>query len=166
MSQAMRKILMIAVLMLAPVFGVSAATYLSYISLGDIEKDPSLLVIDQEAKIMWVGHAGRAITLCDEASDYFCFESPAFTFSVPKHDLQIGRQWKLKNVSFEIMGIKPLAALGLSIDCFLIESRQGTSDYTFYFSERLGLLAMNIVDDENFDEGFFISTNPRGFPFE
>lgn len=144
-----------------------ASVYLSYDGLSDVDGDPAGIGIDQDKRIMWIGHAGREMTLCDDSSPYFCFEGPALRFFVPKERaMTVGQAWAGGGVSFEIVGTSAVGALGIVVECFVISSTQGDDVIRFYYSQEKGLVGMNFRNVVNGEQFFYLVQGSRGFPHD
>lgn len=144
-----------------------ASVYLSYDSLSDADGSPGQIGIDQQQGIMWIGHAGREMTLCDESSPYFCFEGPALRFFVPKERaMTIGQSWAGGGASFQVVGMSAVHALGTDVECSVILSTQGDDAVMFYYSQENGLIGMNFRNVVNGEQFFYLVKGGRGFPHD
>jgi len=145
--------------------GDSSSSYVSYghAARNGIEAD--VIGLDFEKEILWVGHAGRGMTLCDPGESFFCFDAPALSFSVPKKKLKIGDNWETNGFVYNVDRTQVISALGVSIDCLVVVSSQKGREIHFFYSSDRGLIAMWLSSTKKEEASFFLSEQGRGFPY-
>jgi hypothetical protein len=156
---------MLPIILMAAMATSATNEYVSYSGYREPIIHLNSIKIDTVKKILWVGHAGRGMSVCAPTDRFYCFQSPPVSFAIPKYAIDVGDTWSLKGIGYTVKRIQKISVLGVSADCFVVASMQGKKEIEFFYSEDRGLVAMWFPSRKSADSNFFISVKEKGFPY-
>ena len=98
-----------------------------------------------------LGEYGIKATFCSKSSPYYCVNSDAFSFAVPKALTRAGDSWVVSGHRYKVSGsLRYVTILGRALKVMVILSTDrapnGTTGSTyFYYSPQLGLLGYSVI---------------------
>lgn len=160
MNRSMRHAcyLLLGFLLSAPNFAKGEYRYYAYTDLT-LDDAPSELIIEPEKNRVRVGHAFRSAEFCEDPN-FYCVESRAIAFKVPRSGLSLGQTWTSSLGSYRVSSETSLRMLGVKIDVFLVSRVDDGA--IFYYSARTGLVAFSIKNSMG-GRDFFVSDSKPAF---
>lgn len=127
--------------------------------------EPGGFSIDAAEGVLWRGHAGVGLRMCEEADDYYCFHGPALSFAVPKAPMSVKQSWSRYGRKYVAIAHGSMRLLGRSIDVHVIESVDDLDRRRrFYFSDEFGLVAVASSSPERTTTETYYSRELYGYP--
>jgi hypothetical protein len=130
-----------------------------------------LTLVELKQRAVFFEDAGEPASFCSDDSEYYCVDSPAFHFAVPKQSpFDVGK-WTVKGHLYTAQtGENRIKAFGRVEPIIVIESSipytSGAQPVRYYYTQEFGLLGYEIGDRERFVLAGEIGFGARGTRYD
>ena len=127
---------------------------------------PTSFSLDLVRNVLWRGHAGERMSVCDESAKFYCFKSRPISFAVPKRRPRIGQSWTVNRRKYSLVGEQRLHLLGVDTTVLVIagdDSHTDTKHHHYYYSMEMGLLALRLPPAPESEPRFVVAQSNCGF---
>ncbi|GGA81517.1 hypothetical protein GCM10011521_19840 [Arenimonas soli] len=114
---------------------------------------------------VFIGHAGRAATLCGKDEDVICIRSLPFSFAVPKTaELAVGHTWMHDGLTYSVVSTQEVRLPGRTASAVVISTCSAEGGCrSFVYSRAVGLVGFTVPTPDKKSHMYWIQ-GASGFP--